>query len=69
MGVRLFGMPISTCTKRVAVVATEIGVPYDLVVVDLTKGEHKAPEYLEKQPFGQLPYIVVCSIENPIPNP
>jgi len=22
------------------------------------KGEHKAPEFVEKQPFGQVPYIV-----------
>jgi glutathione S-transferase len=51
-------MPISTCTKRVAVVATEIGVPYELVVVNLMKSEQKAPEYMEKQPFGQVPYIV-----------
>jgi glutaredoxin len=58
MGVRLFGMSTSTCTKRVAVVATEIGVPYELVAIDVWSNEQKAPEYLEKRPFGQVPYIV-----------
>jgi len=32
-------------------------VPYQFYPIDLTKGEHKTPEYLDKQPFGQVPYI------------
>jgi glutathione S-transferase len=71
MGVRLFGIPISTCTKRVAVVAKEIGVPYELVVIDIFKSEHKGAEYLEKQPFGQVPCIVSTrgfKIQNLTPN-
>jgi glutathione S-transferase len=33
-------------------------VPFELVPVDLSKGEHKTPEYLAKHPYGQIPYIV-----------
>ncbi|KAF8629478.1 hypothetical protein AX15_003425 [Amanita polypyramis BW_CC] len=33
-------------------------VPFELVIVDLMKGAQKAPEFLEMQPFGQIPVIV-----------
>jgi glutathione S-transferase len=33
-------------------------VPFEFVEVDITKGEQKLPEYLEKQPFGVIPYLV-----------
>ena len=57
MVLKLYGFPMSTCTRRVAVVLKEKNVPYELIVVDLSKGAQKAPEYMEKQPFGQVPYI------------
>lgn len=47
--VTLYGMPMSTCTRRVRTVLEEKGVPYELVVVDLSKGEHKLPDFLAKQ--------------------
>ena len=57
MVLKLVGSPVSTCTRRVATVLKEKNVPYELIAVDFAKGEHKAPEFLEKQPFGQVPYI------------
>ncbi|KAF5371759.1 hypothetical protein D9758_003514 [Tetrapyrgos nigripes] len=57
MVLKLYGNPQSTCTKRVAVVLYEKKIPFELVVIDLFKGEHKAPTFLEKQRFGQVPYI------------
>ncbi|KAA1475510.1 glutathione S-transferase-like protein [Dentipellis sp. KUC8613] len=57
MTLKLHGFPISTCTRRVAVVAKEKNVPYEFVSVDLLNGEHKGAAYLAKQPFGQVPYI------------
>ncbi|TEB33481.1 glutathione S-transferase [Coprinellus micaceus] len=50
MVLTLYGSPVSTCTKRK-------GVPFKFAPIDFAKGEHKAPEYLEKQPFGQVPYL------------
>ncbi|KAL0574240.1 hypothetical protein V5O48_007711 [Marasmius crinis-equi] len=47
----------STCAQRVATVLFEKQIPYEWHNVDFAKGEHKAPEYIEKQPFGQVPYI------------
>ena len=50
---------MATCTRRVALIAKERNVPYELVTVDFMKGEHKQPPHLLHQPFGQVPYIVV----------
>lgn len=58
--VKLYGSPMSTCTRRVAVVLKEKGVPYELIPVDLSKGEHKKPDFIENfQPFGQVPVLQV----------
>ncbi|PPQ66676.1 hypothetical protein CVT24_008829 [Panaeolus cyanescens] len=57
MVMKLYGLDISTCTRRAAVVMHEKKVPFEFVNVDLFKGENKSPEYLAKQPFGQVPYL------------
>ncbi len=36
----------------------EIGAPYELVRLDLSKGEHKKPEYLKIHPHGSVPALV-----------
>jgi glutathione S-transferase len=58
MVLKLYGSPQSTCTRRVGTVLREKKVPFELITVDLMKGEHKAPPFLANQPFGQIPYIV-----------
>jgi glutathione S-transferase len=35
----------------------EIGEPYELVLVDRTKGAHKSPEYLKLNPNGLIPVL------------
>ena len=57
MVLKLVGSPLSTCTRRVAVVLREKNVPYELVAIDFATAEHKSPEFLAKQPFGQVPYL------------
>ncbi|KAG7089078.1 hypothetical protein E1B28_010787 [Marasmius oreades] len=57
MVLKIHGHPISTCTARVAVVCHEKQIPYEFVLVDFGKGDHKAPAFTEHQPFGQVPYI------------
>jgi len=54
---KIYGSPLSTCTRRVAIVLKEKEVPYEVITIDFAKGEHKSAEYREKQPFGQIPYI------------
>ncbi|KAG0703339.1 glutathione S-transferase [Suillus ampliporus] len=55
--VKLYGASLSTCTRLVALVCKEKQIPYELIVVDLAKGEHKKPAFVQAQPFGQVPYI------------
>lgn len=38
-------------------VLEEKGIEYELVPVDLTKGDHKTPEHLARQPFGVIPAL------------
>jgi glutathione S-transferase len=35
----------------------ELGIPYELVTVDLSKGEHKRPDYLRVHPMGSVPAL------------
>ncbi|KAJ7653029.1 glutathione S-transferase [Mycena rosella] len=54
---KLYGAAQTTSTRRVGTVLYEARVPFELIEVDLRNGEHKTPAYLEKQPFGLIPYI------------
>lgn len=38
-------------------VLAEMGLPYEFVVVDISKGEQKLPGFLAKQPFGVIPVL------------
>ena len=58
MVLKLYGIYFSPWVRLVAAVLKEKQVPFELVPVDLPNREHKSPEYLEKHPFGQIPYIV-----------
>jgi len=58
MGLKLYSFPGSACGQRVAVVLNEKGIPFEFKLVDFAAGDIKTPEFLEKQPFGQVPYIV-----------
>jgi glutathione S-transferase len=55
---KLYGDPRSNHAMLVAAVLHETNVPFELVLVDMAKKEHKLPQYLDKHPFGQVPYIV-----------
>ncbi|KAK9983789.1 hypothetical protein SO802_033314 [Lithocarpus litseifolius] len=57
MALKLYGLPMSTCTTRVLACLHEKGVDFELVPVDLFSGEHKQPPFLSKNPFGQIPVL------------
>jgi glutathione S-transferase len=43
-------------------VCNELGIKYEIVTVDLMKGAHKDPDYINtKQPFGAVPVLVVSA--------
>jgi glutathione S-transferase len=54
---KIFGHPVSTCTRKVLTTLAETHTPYELVVVDFAKGEHKQPPHTLRQPFGQVPAL------------
>ena len=58
MVLKLYGTYISPWVRLVAAVLKEKEVPFEFIPVNMSKREHKSPEYLSKQPFGQVPYIV-----------
>ena len=55
---KVLGASISTYTRTVLATLEEIGAAYELVPVDLFKGEHKAADYrASEHPFGQIPVL------------
>lgn len=43
--------------RKVRICLAEKGVDYDLIQVDMMKGEHKSPEFLSKNPSGKVPVL------------
>jgi glutathione S-transferase len=55
--IKLFRHPLSGHAHRVELMLSLLGLPSELVFVDLAKGAHKQPEFLAINPFGQVPVI------------
>jgi len=68
--IQLYRHPLSGHSHRVELMLSLLGLPAELVFVDLAKGAHKQPEFLALNPFGQVPVIndngVVLSDSNAI---
>lgn len=54
---KVYGHPMSTCTRKVLTTLIETGTPFDVVLLDFAKGEHKQEAHLARQPFGQVPVL------------
>jgi glutathione S-transferase len=57
MSIRLYGWPRSSAS-RVRWALEELGLPYEFVVLDRAKGEHRAPPQLAINPSGKVPGMV-----------
>jgi glutathione S-transferase len=55
---RLYYHPLSSNSRRVLLTAYHLGLNLELVSVDLSRGEHKTPEYLRLNPNGKIPILV-----------
>lgn len=55
--IHLYRHPLSGHAHRVELMLSLLGLPTELVFVDLAKGAHKEPEFLKLNPFGQVPVI------------
>lgn len=54
----IYGAAAATCTQRVLTTLLEKGVTdYTLNTVNLAAKDHKRPEFLAKQPFGNIPVL------------
>ncbi|MGE5180712.1 MAG: glutathione S-transferase family protein [Acidobacteriota bacterium] len=54
---RLYIHPFSPNARRALMTAIHLNVPFERVLVDLRKGEHKRPEYLKLNPNGKVPTL------------
>lgn len=57
MSIRLHRHPLSGHAHRAQLALSLLGVPHELVDVDLMKGAHKTPEFVKLSPFGQVPVL------------
>lgn len=55
--IRLYRFALSGHAHRVELFLSLLGLPMELIDVDLRAGAHKKPEFLKKNPFGQVPVI------------
>jgi glutathione S-transferase len=55
--IRVFRHPISGHCHRVELYLSLLGLPHELVHVELLKGAHKQPDFLAKNAFGQVPVL------------
>jgi glutathione S-transferase len=55
--IKLYGHPVSTCTRKVLFTLNETNTPFELDTVNIMTGEHKQPAHMARQPFGQLPAL------------
>ncbi|KAJ7107347.1 glutathione S-transferase [Mycena epipterygia] len=58
MVLKFYEVPIlAGGTALIAMVLAEKRIPFELVVVDMENGAFKTPEFIAKNPFGQIPVI------------
>lgn len=55
---RLYGHELSGNAYKVRLLLSLLEVEHTVVQVDLMKGEHKTPDFLAINPFGQVPVLV-----------
>ena len=63
--IKVHGSPLSGHSHRVRLFLSLLGLPFETVDVNLGAGEHKRPDFLQRNAFGQVPVIedgevIVC---------
>ena len=54
---KLYDFPGAPNPRRVRIFLAEKGLEYERVHCDMSKGEHKTPEFLRKNPSGKIPVL------------
>ncbi|XP_066367120.1 glutathione S-transferase 1-like [Miscanthus floridulus] len=52
---KLYGATVSWNVTRCVVALEEAGAEYQIVPIDFATAEHKSPDHLARNPFGQVP--------------
>ena len=55
---KLYHSPFSSNARKVRLAASMLGIPLELVGVDLGKGEQRTPGFLAINPMGRVPVLV-----------
>jgi glutathione S-transferase len=55
--IRLYSFELSGHAHRVRLMLSLLDLPHELIEVDLKGGEHRRPEFLARNIFGQVPVI------------
>jgi glutathione S-transferase len=55
---KLYDYPQCPFGQKVRIVLAEKDLSYEMVFVDLRKGEQRRPEFLKMNPFGKVPVLV-----------
>ena len=58
MVLKIYGTIPSPPAQIVYLTLKEIGIPYELIIVNTAEKEQKTPAYIAKHPFGQVPLLV-----------
>lgn len=54
---RLYYHPLSANSRRAVMTALHLGMPVELELVELVKGEQRQPSFLGKNPAGRVPML------------
>ncbi len=54
---KLHRHPLSGHSHRVQLALSLMGLPFEMIDVDLMKAAHKSPDFLKLNPFGQVPVL------------
>ncbi|MGJ7534719.1 MULTISPECIES: glutathione S-transferase family protein [unclassified Variovorax] len=55
--IKLYGTTLSGHVHRVRLFLAMLGLPFESIEIDMRKRDNRAPEFLARNPFGQVPVI------------
>ncbi|HEY4349789.1 MAG TPA: glutathione S-transferase [Paraburkholderia sp.] len=55
---KLYYHPLSGHSHRAHLGLSLLGIPHEVIEVNLAAAEHKSPEFLRLNPFGQVPVLI-----------
>lgn len=60
--IKLYQFALSGNCHKVRMLLSFLKLPHEIIHVSGAKGEHKSPEFLALNPFGQVPVLVDCDV-------